>query len=1198
MPITVEGNTWTPIGPAPVVYGPFAGRIDVAAADPSNPSVMYLGANNGGIWKTTNWLDASPTWTPLTDQPQILSLAIHEHGLVVFPGDTSLVLAAAAGPGGGILRSEDGGDTWSFLANSKFDLAEFGALVVDPNVANAQTVYVAISAGAVNFNSGSGLYKSTDGGTSWSDAGAGVFSGFVSDLLALQEGGQTVLYAADVGTGQGGSGGIFRNAGSGWHKTNFPTNSTGFQSMRLAGSTAPTEKIYISAIDNSTTHVVSRFVTTNQGSHWSALTWPDAPTGSGTHRNRHNLFAVDPANSSHVYVNTDLENNMVHNLTEWIYLSSDSGQTWKPAQNGGGDPVSGSFDGDGVFIATGDGGVVRDPVNSPVSKGGNLNTIEFYAFSLDPSNPQAGYGLFQDGPGVLRFVGAPDWQYTQPANGFGESGKIRVDPTNSSRVYYLDPNTSDPVSSPTTSARFLHSDDSGQTWTPAITGLAQINNGGVTITDFALFPGKRSILIDANHPKRLLLALRSVFETTTGGDPNTTDPKFGGKGWRDIGATMGNNGSWISAIALAPSDSNIVYAGTEDGHVFKTTNAGNASPVWTEVDSGLPLQNQRIMDLNIDPANPDHVFAVTSPFMGRDDNAPDFSGFAHVWVRNGGAWSPINGNLPKELGGEAVAVDWRGATPTIYLGTLRGAFQSTDSGATWSRIESMPRTRVTDLDFMPNLDLLGAGTIGRGAWLFTSASISFIIDKSTYGKDEFSLTPWAPAYWLQVAGFTNAELNLNDTGDLSVDPPNPAPVITITVDPLLNPTLTAQQLSTISANLPSVAQLGPVPIIPTDPTFAQDPQTFLYPYTVSFSSNAAFGALLPDQFAILTLNATLTAGQITRNASANIELIAGQNPYFEDIDLLHPAAFPTWLSFDLRFFKMTVPSTGTVKTASRFGETMTRNPADAPGFIANVIAKLTAGKGHVGSDSFENGLSQVQQTSAVEFLPQDSNGNWVFNFAVARVRLKGNTAGAQATKVRAFFRLFAAQTTATDFEPDTTYRFHSDGVPNGVTVPLLGVQNNEYVTIPCFASPRVNLLAPADMKKQLEDTPNAYTINVDPGVEVDSFFGCWLDVNRPDQKFLPLTPDPTNLDGPFSGTPHSINEMITRAPHQCLIAEIRYDDAPIPAGATSANSDKLAQRNIAWINGPNPAPLHRARCRIHSTSWRHLPKPWASINSW
>ena len=220
---------------------------------------------------------------------------------------------------------------------------------------------------------------------------------------------------------------------------------------------------------------------------------------------------------------------------------------------------------------------------------------------------------------------------------------------------------------------------------------------------------------------------------------------------------------------------------------------------------------------------------------------------------------------------------------------------------------------------------------------------------------------------------------------------------------------------------------------------------------------------------------------------------------------------------------------------------MSDNAADAPGFIASVIANLTAGGGVVGSDSFESGLTQDELSSALEFLQKDDDGNFVFNFAVARVRLKGNTPGAQAVKVRVFFRMFNAATTHSEFNPSTTYRFHSDGVLNGVKVPLLGVQNDasgqpEYVTIPCFASARINLAAPADMNNQPEDTPNAYTINVNPGVEVDSFFGCWLDINQPQQKFLAQTPAAGNFDGPFSGTLQSFNEVITKAPHQCLIA--------------------------------------------------------------
>jgi hypothetical protein len=451
-----------------------------------------------------------------------------------------------------------------------------------------------------------------------------------------------------------------------------------------------------------------------------------------------------------------------------------------------------------------------------------------------------------------------------------------------------------------------------------------------------------------------------------------------------------------------------------------------------------------------------------------------------------------------------------------------------------------------------------------------SPNCFLIIDKSTFGQDEVEVglpgtASYTPAYWVGVEGYTANELGFNQPSDLNNPNPNPAPTVTATVSATLNPTLNAAQIAAINTML-SVNQLAP-PVVAEDSTLQQTFQRFLYPYTISFSGDGGFTALQANQVAIVTIDASITAGNVTRTAAANIELTKGEDPYYENVNLQNPNQ-PSWLSFDLRFFKATGGQ-------ARFGAlAMSNDPADAPGFITNVISQLNNPGANLGGDSFE-GLTQDEDASALEFLQKDNGGNFTFNFALARVRLIGKTPGAKAQAVRVFFRLFQAQTTGSDFNDQTTYRFATSGGTYGHKIPLLGVQNDqngnpEYVTIPCFATPRLNLGGPAAMGDQT-DPPNVIDIMVNPGQEVDTYFGCWLDINQPQQQFLPATPPAGNFDGPWNAIPLlSLNEVITRAPHQCLIAEIRFDDTPIPAGATSATSDKLAQRNIAWLDGPNP----------------------------
>jgi hypothetical protein len=485
------------------------------------------------------------------------------------------------------------------------------------------------------------------------------------------------------------------------------------------------------------------------------------------------------------------------------------------------------------------------------------------------------------------------------------------------------------------------------------------------------------------------------------------------------------------------------------------------------------------------------------------------------------------------------------------------------------------------------------GFMGFTQFVPVTKSLTFILDRSTFGKDEVdakeptptSVASFGSAYWIAVNGVLPSELGLTP-GNLSTPPQKP------TVTPSFDSTLPGNVATAIKNMLNAGQFTGPV--IPENPALPDEPQGFLFPYAVSFTGDQGFQAMNGANPSIgstlVTLQASLTvAGTPPLSNSAQIELVTGADPFFVDVNPSDPTQ-PTWLSFDVRLFKVT-------GNTLKFGAFMSTDPADAPGFIAQVITNLNANHGVVGTDSFE-GQKQDEESSALEFNPTNSDNLPVFNFALARVRLLGKTTGPTPYPVRVFFRLFQAQNTVSDFSTNTTYRFATDGTPHGRKIPLLGVQNDahgnpEYVTIPCFATSRVNLKGPVDMNTQ-GDSPNAYAITITtPGVEVDSYFGCWVDINQPHQKFLPSTPPVGNLDGPWTtqwagNNVHSIQDSLISAPHQCLIAEIRYDDAPVVPNATSATSDKLAQRNIAWIDGPNPG-LVESRRMTHPVQIRPTP---------
>ena len=413
----------------------------------------------------------------------------------------------------------------------------------------------------------------------------------------------------------------------------------------------------------------------------------------------------------------------------------------------------------------------------------------------------------------------------------------------------------------------------------------------------------------------------------------------------------------------------------------------------------------------------------------------------------------------------------------------------------------------------------------------------FIVDRSTFGQDEVDamLLQGSPtvdeAFYVVVEGFTAAELGIT-AGDLSGAPGT-------------KPTLTS---------LPVVAGMiigQPTALIAEDPTLPASPQRFTWVYPITFSSTAGFTQQI--------LNVTLTATISTVNANAQIQLLQQPNPFESD-------GQTTWLSTDLRVFQLK-------NGQSKFGATVNGNsPNDAVQFIRDVITNLNPG-GNSGGQTFESDLSLGQNASALALSQFDTDGTTaIFNFAIAKVRYRAIAQDAQT--VRVFFRLCPALTVSCTYDANdptpnaaahtvgNVYRRFTDGVQHGQSISLLGTQNNNILTIPCFATQRTA----GDMKGQL-DTPNVQTIQHNAtGDEIDRYYGCWLDINQPGDQWYPI--NPTN-DGPFGAGKKSVLELVRNA-HQCLLSEIVFDSEPIPNGLGPGSSDKIAQRNLALTASANP----------------------------
>ncbi|HLJ17143.1 MAG TPA: hypothetical protein VKV15_21800 [Bryobacteraceae bacterium] len=731
----IQGNHWTNLGPAPETGGQIgqtngtrsmSGRIAAIAVDPTNSSHWYIGAAGGGVWSTSN---AGSTWTALTDAQVSLSM-----GALAIPSGNHSIVYAGTGEGNnggdnfagqGLLKSIDGGSTWTVLGTSVFANTSFNGLLTS---SDGSTLIAATNpgfSGILAFGSfpnapPTGIYRSTDGGNTWSLRVTGDGSALAVDPTNFAN-----QYAA-LGNqfGAAGVNGLYRSADSGntWTHVAGPWG-TGASVGRIAVAIAPSDRntMYV-AVQNASTGTAfggllglwktsNAFAVTPTFTQISAAATDD---GSGTHgfcgwdpafSSPGNqcwyglVMAVDPANSASLYAG---------GIALWKF----NGTTWTEVSKTVADPNHGIHVDQHALVFTGttllagnDGGIwsSADGGTTWSDNNTNLSTLQPYYGSVNPGT--GGFmvtnGMQDNASALTTSMSAGPWASLW----FGDGGGTAI--SNTQKFALSSQNQT-----------IVRTTDGGTTVLLANQGIptaSQMNFEG----NLVKCPSNDDILLTGSDRP---FKVTNFFST---GIIGTAPNQQVNTNWADNTGPVGvqTNGNNIRAIAFAPSDTTCrTYAfGDNDGFGLLTQDGGTN---WNRIDFSLPCRPLSAMAF--DPANPNTLYVTVQSY-----NAVIPTGCSnipgHIFKStNALSASPTFTNIspPVDVPFDSIVVDPGGP---IYAGSDFGLWVSTNAGTTWSQMgpaTGMPNVPVYDLK-IGNGSLV-AFTHGRGAFLFTQSGASTV----------------------------------------------------------------------------------------------------------------------------------------------------------------------------------------------------------------------------------------------------------------------------------------------------------------------------------------------------------------------------------------------------------------------------------------------------------------------------------------
>jgi photosystem II stability/assembly factor-like uncharacterized protein len=655
---------WQGLGPFRIESAD-AGRLVTIAIDPRDPRVLYVGGAQGGVWKST---DGGGSWRPLTDGE--CSLAMGSVALdpvnpdIIYAGTGELHFSSVSYYGCGVLRSLDGGETWTQLGAPVFDTEDGGArissVIVDRATAGSSF------ATTVVVSSSFGVFRSTDSGQTWQVT----LPGIATDLV-VHPGDPRILYAALGNPSGHADNGVYRSSDGGvsWIRLNgFPVFEVGRIALAIAPSAPAT--LYAAVQDafggaGGSGHLLGIWKTMDAGQSWQKLTASRASCGSQCWYDL--VIAVHPQNPERVFFGGVS-----------LFRSENGGESFSDILGSIHvdqhaivfDPI----DPNTMYVGN-DGGIYRSRTNgsSWTSLNTDLSITQFYGgISMHPTDPDGILGGTQDN-GTVAFVGDPDWARVLG----GDGGYTAID--------FLDPATTWAETQWSRGSAF-----SGPRRRDGVGPYVRKVNG-IDVDDRALFIPP--LVMDAADPHVLYFGTYRLYRT-----------RDRGESWMPISGDLSLAGGAISAIAPAAADPATIWVGTSDGGLRVTRDGG---ATWALRTAELPRRYVR--DIDISAADPLDAVAVLSGF-----------GTGHVYrtLDGGISWTDISGDLPDVPVNAIVRPD--ALAGDLVIGTDLGIFRSTDGGTTWRPWNvGFPHVAVFDLAWNATTGRLVAATHGRGVFEIT-----------------------------------------------------------------------------------------------------------------------------------------------------------------------------------------------------------------------------------------------------------------------------------------------------------------------------------------------------------------------------------------------------------------------------------------------------------------------------------------------